>query len=171
LRSPAKGAGRQRRGRGTVWWPHLAPAGGEEATRWRGVAAAGAWRWGCAREAGRGRGGAGEGWMVRGSLGSYYRLWGGYWRGGRREEGVPSTAVVQELMGRRGREPTRRTFPREGRGIGDASSRLLSAQEQHGRESRRGTVAATSRWRCSASIPKKEKGRVGRLGQMAAWAG
>jgi hypothetical protein len=61
-RSPAKGAGRRRRGRGTVWWPHLAPAGGEEAARWRGVPAAGARWWGHAREAGRGRGGAGEGW-------------------------------------------------------------------------------------------------------------
>jgi hypothetical protein len=32
-RSPAKGAGRQRRGRGTVWWPHLALTGDEEAAR------------------------------------------------------------------------------------------------------------------------------------------
>jgi hypothetical protein len=38
-RSPAKGAGRQRRGQGTGWRPHLAPAGDEEAARWRGVAA------------------------------------------------------------------------------------------------------------------------------------
>jgi hypothetical protein len=38
-RSPAKGAGRRRRGRGTGWRPHLAPAGDEEATRRRGVAA------------------------------------------------------------------------------------------------------------------------------------
>jgi hypothetical protein len=29
-RSPAKGAGRRRRGRGTVLWPHLAPTGDEE---------------------------------------------------------------------------------------------------------------------------------------------
>jgi hypothetical protein len=38
-RSPTKGAGRRRRGRGTVWWPHLAPTGDEEATQRRGVAA------------------------------------------------------------------------------------------------------------------------------------
>jgi hypothetical protein len=38
-RSQAKGAGRRRRGRGTGWWPHLAPAGDEEAARRRGVAA------------------------------------------------------------------------------------------------------------------------------------
>jgi hypothetical protein len=59
-RSPAKGAGRQGRGQGTIWWPHLAPVGGEEATRRRGVAAAGARWWGRSREAGRGRGGARE---------------------------------------------------------------------------------------------------------------
>jgi hypothetical protein len=34
-----KGAGRQRRGRGTGWWPHLAPVGDEEVARRRGVAA------------------------------------------------------------------------------------------------------------------------------------
>jgi hypothetical protein len=38
-RSPAKGAGRRRRCRGTGWRPHLAPAGDEEATGRRGVAA------------------------------------------------------------------------------------------------------------------------------------
>jgi hypothetical protein len=38
-RSPAKGAGRRRRGRGTGWRPHLAPAGDEEAARRRGVVA------------------------------------------------------------------------------------------------------------------------------------
>jgi hypothetical protein len=38
-RSPAKGAGRRRRGRGTGWWPHLAPVGDEEAARRRGVVA------------------------------------------------------------------------------------------------------------------------------------
>jgi hypothetical protein len=60
-RSLAKGAGRRWRGRGTLWWPHLAPTGDEEATRRRGVAEAGARRWGHNREARRGRG-AGEGW-------------------------------------------------------------------------------------------------------------
>jgi hypothetical protein len=39
LRSSTKGARRRRRGRGTSWRPHLAPAGDEEATRWRGVVA------------------------------------------------------------------------------------------------------------------------------------
>jgi hypothetical protein len=38
-RSPAKGAGRRRRGRGTGWRPHLASAGDEEAARRREVAA------------------------------------------------------------------------------------------------------------------------------------
>jgi hypothetical protein len=38
-RSPAKGAGRRRRGRGTGSQPHLAPASHEEASRRRGVAA------------------------------------------------------------------------------------------------------------------------------------
>jgi hypothetical protein len=38
-RSPAKGSGRWRRGRGTGWRPHLAPAGDEEAARRRGVVA------------------------------------------------------------------------------------------------------------------------------------
>jgi hypothetical protein len=42
----AKGAGRWRRGRGTVCQPHLAPASGEEAARRRGVVAVGARRWG-----------------------------------------------------------------------------------------------------------------------------
>jgi hypothetical protein len=60
-RSPTKGAGRRRSSRGTVWRPHLAPAGGEEAVRRRAVAAAEAQQWGHARKAGRGRGGAGEG--------------------------------------------------------------------------------------------------------------
>jgi hypothetical protein len=36
-RSPAKGAGRRRRGRGTGWRSHLAPVGDEEAARRRGV--------------------------------------------------------------------------------------------------------------------------------------
>jgi hypothetical protein len=67
-RSSAKVAGRRRRGRGTVWRPHLAPVGDEEATRRRGVAVAGARWWGRAREAGRGRGGAGEGWNGSGIL-------------------------------------------------------------------------------------------------------
>jgi hypothetical protein len=49
-------------GRGTIWRPHLASIDGEEAARRRGVAAAGVRWWGRAREAGRGRGGAGEGW-------------------------------------------------------------------------------------------------------------
>jgi hypothetical protein len=31
--------------------------------------------------------------MVRGSSGSFYRGRGGHWRGGRREEGVPSMAA------------------------------------------------------------------------------
>jgi hypothetical protein len=38
-RSPAKGAGRQRRGWGTGWRPHLTPVGDEEAARRRGVVA------------------------------------------------------------------------------------------------------------------------------------
>jgi hypothetical protein len=38
-RSPAKGAGRWRRGRGTGWRPHLAPVGDEVATRRRGAVA------------------------------------------------------------------------------------------------------------------------------------
>jgi hypothetical protein len=32
-RSPAMGVGRRRRGRGTIWRPHLAPAGDEEVAR------------------------------------------------------------------------------------------------------------------------------------------
>jgi hypothetical protein len=37
-RSPANGAGRQQRGWGTIWRPHLAPTGDEEVARRRGVA-------------------------------------------------------------------------------------------------------------------------------------
>jgi hypothetical protein len=43
--SSAKGAGRWRRGRGTVWRPHLAPTGDEEAAQRRGVVAVVEARW------------------------------------------------------------------------------------------------------------------------------
>jgi hypothetical protein len=46
--------------------------------------AAGARRWGRAREAGRGVAWFGD------PRGSFYRARGGHWRGGRREEGAPS---------------------------------------------------------------------------------
>jgi hypothetical protein len=68
---------------------------------------------------------------------------------------------VRELMERRGRETMRRTFPREVKGIGNASGRLLGAQERRGMASRRGGVAAAGRWRRSASIQRKEKGASG----------
>jgi hypothetical protein len=71
---------------------------------------------------------------------------------------------VWELMGRRGRETMRQTFPREGKAISDASGRLHGAQERRGRASRRGAVAAVGRWRRSASIQIKEKGASGPVG-------
>jgi hypothetical protein len=52
LRSPANGARRQWRGWGTGWRPHLAPAGDEEATRRRGVAAVVGARWALPSERG-----------------------------------------------------------------------------------------------------------------------
>jgi hypothetical protein len=51
-------------------------------------------------------------------------------------KGLHRWSPVQELMGRRGRETTRRMFPREGKGIGDASSQLLGAHVRHGRAGR-----------------------------------
>jgi hypothetical protein len=115
-RSPAKGAVRRRRGRGTVWWPHLAPTGGEDAARQRGVAAAGAQRWGHAREAERGRRGAGEGWHGSGILGVAF-IGAGEDTGGAAGErkGHHQWRPVWELMGHQGREMTS-VF--EGRGGG-----------------------------------------------------
>jgi hypothetical protein len=49
--------------------------------------AAGAWRWGRAREAGRGRGGAGEGWHGSGILGVLYIGQGDEVRGRGRKSG------------------------------------------------------------------------------------
>ncbi len=74
-RSPAKGAGRRRRGRGTGWRPHLAPVGDEEEARRRGVVAvAGARRrrdW-TAEE--RRWGGGGLPWSLASSEGPFYRV-------------------------------------------------------------------------------------------------
>jgi hypothetical protein len=44
-----------------------------------------------------------RGGMVRGSSGSFYRGQGGHWRGGRREEGVPSMAADMEADGASGK--------------------------------------------------------------------
>jgi hypothetical protein len=67
--SPAKGAGMWRRGQGTIWRPHLELAGGEEAARWRGVAVAGAQRWGALERPGEGEEERERDGVVRGSSG------------------------------------------------------------------------------------------------------
>jgi hypothetical protein len=106
-RSPAKGVGRRGRGWGNIWQPHLAPTGGDEVARRRGVTAARARRWGCARGAGRGRGGAGEGWHGSGILRVLYIGQGDEVRGRGRKSGgrrwVFSTGCFETEKEREGR--------------------------------------------------------------------
>jgi hypothetical protein len=87
--------------------------------------AAGAQRWGRAREAGRGRGVA---WFGD-PRGSFYRVQGGHWRGGRREEGAPS--MVAREWGRAFRTIISEARTTSGRGCdeADALGRLAHAEE------------------------------------------
>jgi hypothetical protein len=107
-----------------------------------------------------------RGGMVRGSSGSFYRGRGGPWRGSWREEGVLSMAADMEADGASGKGNDETDVSKGG----ERNRRCFGSTSQSGRARRRGAVAAAGRRQCSASIERKEKGRMGRLGQTAARA-
>jgi hypothetical protein len=160
-RSPAKGAGRRRRGRGTGWRPHLVPAGDEGATRRRGVVAVAGARWRRAWTTEERRWGGG--WLSCSIARSGVPFIGPGRQGGGRQVVMAAVVSFQVAAGYGGEAKRRRRQLREGKGGGGREA--SGPVRRRWPEGMGGHAGVRSRGSggCSCSGKKKAKATFGSL--------